>query len=154
MQDHVTDQVIAEQEAHQPPDGSVEEVEATGAREAEEARMRRRILGRVAAFGAFAFTRSKPRAPRHADTWKDKGPHESTGAAARRQRQMERQRMKAIRKQCELDAPVCPNCGDYIERDMVDVGVGEIPCGPWGCPSCHWVEPLPPELQETEVQHG
>ena len=35
----------------------------------------------------------------------------------------------------------CPKCGSACERDMVDVGIGEIPAGPWGCPECHWVEP-------------
>jgi len=34
----------------------------------------------------------------------------------------------------------CPSCGGECERDTVDVGVGEHPTGPWGCPSCHWVE--------------
>lgn len=38
------------------------------------------------------------------------------------------------------DALTCPKCGGECERDMVDVGVGEIPAGPWGCPVCHWVE--------------
>lgn len=37
----------------------------------------------------------------------------------------------------------CPKCGAECERDMVDVGIGEIPAGPWGCPECHWVEPNP-----------
>jgi len=42
---------------------------------------------------------------------------------------------------------LCPQCGEPCERDMVDVGIGEIPSGPWGCPNCHWVEPDPfPEL--------
>jgi hypothetical protein len=35
----------------------------------------------------------------------------------------------------------CPKCGEECERDMVDVGVGEIQSGPWGCPDCLWVEP-------------
>lgn len=34
----------------------------------------------------------------------------------------------------------CPQCGADCERDMVDVGIGEIPSGPWGCPECHWVD--------------
>lgn len=34
----------------------------------------------------------------------------------------------------------CPRCGEPCERDMVDVGVGEIPAGPWGCFTCHWTE--------------
>lgn len=35
---------------------------------------------------------------------------------------------------------VCPGCGAACERDYVDNGVGMEPCGPWGCPECHWVE--------------
>ena len=41
---------------------------------------------------------------------------------------------------------ICPSCeGRELEQDMVDVGVGEIPCSPLGCPDCHWVdgEPVP-----------
>ena len=29
----------------------------------------------------------------------------------------------------------CPFCGRATEQEMVDVGVGEIPCGP---PHCDW----------------
>lgn len=60
----------------------------------QRARERQYVLGRLAAFGRFAFTRSTPRTPRHADTWTDKGPHESTGACARRLRQQARQQAK------------------------------------------------------------
>lgn len=36
---------------------------------------------------------------------------------------------------------ICPVCGNHeLERDEVDVGVGDLPVGPWGCPVCHWVE--------------
>ncbi len=35
----------------------------------------------------------------------------------------------------------CPKCGTPCERDEVDVGVGSLPAGPWGCPECYWVEP-------------
>jgi hypothetical protein len=34
---------------------------------------------------------------------------------------------------------------------MVDVGVGEIPAGPWGCPACQWVEP---EVEEYGDEAG
>lgn len=34
----------------------------------------------------------------------------------------------------------CPRCGEECERDMVDVGCGEMPASPWGCPNCYWVE--------------
>lgn len=37
----------------------------------------------------------------------------------------------------------CPNCGEECTRDMVDVGVCEIPSGPYGCENCGWVEPDP-----------
>jgi hypothetical protein len=32
----------------------------------------------------------------------------------------------------------CPRCGDPVDRDSVDVGVGTI-YGPWGC-CCGWSE--------------
>jgi hypothetical protein len=35
---------------------------------------------------------------------------------------------------------LCPRCGEPCEQDTVDIGVGEQPVGPWGCPNCHWVE--------------
>jgi hypothetical protein len=38
---------------------------------------------------------------------------------------------------------ICPKCGHELECDMVDIGVGEMQCGPWGCPACHWVEDDP-----------
>jgi hypothetical protein len=39
---------------------------------------------------------------------------------------------------------ICPSCeGRELEQDMVDVGVGEVPCGPRGCPDCGWVEGEP-----------
>lgn len=34
----------------------------------------------------------------------------------------------------------CPRCGSDCEQDEVDNGVCLEPCGPWGCPECHWVE--------------
>lgn len=44
----------------------------------------------------------------------------------------------------------CPVCGEDCERDMVDVGVCEIPAGPWGCPNCDWVEPQNDCLADPE----
>ena len=42
--------------------------------------------------------------------------------------------------------PTCPKCGSpNYEREMVDVGCGEIPAGPWGCLNCGYVE------HETEM---
>lgn len=40
----------------------------------------------------------------------------------------------------------CPNCGEECACDMVDVGVGEIQSGPYGCENCGWVEPDPARL--------
>lgn len=41
----------------------------------------------------------------------------------------------------ETDYLTCPECGYYpLECDMVDVGIGEIQNGPYGCPRCHYVE--------------
>lgn len=71
----------------------------------EEARRRRaaqKVLGLFAAFGRFAFTQRKPRSPRHADTWRSLGPHGSARECERRARQMERARLKAIRKQMAI----------------------------------------------------
>lgn len=34
----------------------------------------------------------------------------------------------------------CPQCGASCEQDDVDVGIGTVPIGPWGCPECHWVQ--------------
>jgi len=34
----------------------------------------------------------------------------------------------------------CPNCGCETEQEMVDVGVGMVPCGPYVCPMCFWLE--------------
>jgi hypothetical protein len=36
----------------------------------------------------------------------------------------------------------CPKCGTECEPYAeVDIGVGVMQGGPWGCPACHWVEP-------------
>lgn len=35
----------------------------------------------------------------------------------------------------------CPLCGSpNFDADFVDIGVGEIQCGPYGCPDCHAVQ--------------
>jgi hypothetical protein len=37
---------------------------------------------------------------------------------------------------------LCPKCGMEMEPYAeVDIGVGVMTGGPWGCPACHWVEP-------------
>lgn len=39
----------------------------------------------------------------------------------------------------------CPKCGTRLEPYAeVDIGVGTLQGGPWGCPACHWVEPEEP----------
>ena len=36
----------------------------------------------------------------------------------------------------------CPQCGTELEPYAeVDIGVGMLQGGPWGCPRCHWIEP-------------
>lgn len=33
--------------------------------------------------------------------------------------------------------PTCPKCGEPLEYDEVDIGVGVL-TGNYGCPNCHW----------------
>lgn len=43
----------------------------------------------------------------------------------------------------------CPKCGTRLEPYAeVDIGVGTLQGGPWGCPACHWVEPQEPSPLE------
>lgn len=35
------------------------------------------------------------------------------------------------------DADICPHCGENLEFDEVDIGVGTLRGNP-GCPNCHW----------------
>lgn len=45
----------------------------------------------------------------------------------------------------------CPKCGTECEPYAeVDIGVGVMQGGPWGCPACHWVEPDDDSLHELE----
>lgn len=40
---------------------------------------------------------------------------------------------------------LCPNCKTPLEPYAeVDIGVGVMQGGPWGCPACHWIEADPP----------
>lgn len=73
---------------------------------AEQARLERVILGRVAAFGRFAFSTLRPRKPRHAETWRTQGAHESTRACERRCRQVERKLSKDARRWARIAPPV------------------------------------------------
>ncbi len=41
----------------------------------------------------------------------------------------------------------CPRCSEECEQPTVDVGVGEVPVGPWACENCHWVEGVTAEEQ-------
>lgn len=54
----------------------------------------------------------------------------------------------------------CPKCGEEMECDTVDNGVGMEQCGPYGCPSCHYVDermflpdlaPSAPEAPKAEA---
>ena len=42
---------------------------------------------------------------------------------------------------------ICPNCGDEMWREEVDIGVGTM-CGPYHCSSCGWQECDPCEVYE------
>lgn len=56
----------------------------------------------------------------------------------------------------------CPYCGDRMQADHVDIGVGMQQCGPYGCNTCHAVEVHPyakpedicPEAKRTGVHPG
>jgi len=46
----------------------------------------------------------------------------------------------------------CPRCGDVLDYDEVDVGVGTIRGNP-GCPSCHWTpgeDPTDPPAPDAD----
>jgi len=89
---------------------------------AKRAHQERIILGRLAAFCRFAFTVPQPRTPRHADTWRDKGAHESDGAASRRQRQVERKLSKDARRLARLAPPVETSTAPSVEIQGVADG--------------------------------
>jgi len=45
----------------------------------------------------------------------------------------------------------CPDCGTECEPYAeVDIGVGVMQGGPWGCPACHWVESEDGGVRELE----
>lgn len=48
-----------------------------------------------------------------------------------------------------MKAPVtdpCPQCGEQLDYDEVDIGVGVMRGNP-GCPSCHWTPgPILPNI--------
>ena len=48
----------------------------------------------------------------------------------------------------------CPKCGRECERDMVDVGVGEMAASPWGCFDCLWVEGDPVTMPDQPTDAG
>lgn len=37
----------------------------------------------------------------------------------------------------------CPVCCEEATCDEIDIGVGVQQCGPYGCESCGWVQPMP-----------
>lgn len=50
-----------------------------------------------------------------------------------------------------MSAPACPYCGEPMERDEIDVGIGSVPTGPWGCAVCLYIEPAGAEGQLIDV---
>lgn len=47
----------------------------------------------------------------------------------------------------------CPNCGEQLEYDEVDIGVGVLRGNP-GCPNCHWTPPekiLMPDIPKHDL---
>lgn len=50
-----------------------------------------------------------------------------------------------------MTARTCPNCATALEPYAeVDIGVGTLQGGPWGCPRCHYVEPQEPVPEMVE----
>jgi len=47
----------------------------------------------------------------------------------------------------------CPECGEGVDRESVDVGVG-ILNGPYGCFECGWCEWTVPEKSDHYDPHG
>lgn len=42
----------------------------------------------------------------------------------------------------------CPWCdGTNTEQDTIDIGVGDVPCGPMGCNDCHAYVPTDEQAQ-------
>lgn len=64
----------------------------------DDLRLQRAILGRLAAFGRFAFPLREPKIPRHATTWREVGPHASARECERRARQAARKADKDARR--------------------------------------------------------
>lgn len=50
-----------------------------------------------------------------------------------------------------MSAPPCPRCGEPMERDEIDVGIGSVAGGPYGCPVCFYIEPPGAEGQLIDV---
>lgn len=49
----------------------------------------------------------------------------------------------------------CPECGTELEPfASADIGVGVQDFGPWGCPSCHWVEDCEDEVLDEYDVYG
>jgi hypothetical protein len=43
----------------------------------------------------------------------------------------------------------CPECGNTVEYPTVDIGIGEVQCGPASCPECNWAEEDPKDKSEA-----
>lgn len=42
----------------------------------------------------------------------------------------------------------CPACNQEMEHDEVDIGVGNMPIGPYYCPFCQYVDNDEPEEEK------
>ena len=45
----------------------------------------------------------------------------------------------------------CPRCTEEMDRPTVDVGVWKIPCGPWACDNCHWIDGVDEQLPDART---
>lgn len=43
----------------------------------------------------------------------------------------------------------CPKCGLPAEQETVDIGVGNMPIGPYYCFDCQWVDTDDDSLDQT-----
>lgn len=47
----------------------------------------------------------------------------------------------------------CPYCGsDAVNAPTIDIGVGEIPCGPAGCEDCRSFQLSPDQEPQTDKE--
>jgi len=48
----------------------------------------------------------------------------------------------------------CPRCGADMTQPTVDVGVGAVPVGPYGCDECHWIDGFPEAEQLPDARNS